>query len=109
MRHICLVMIVRDEAHVPARCLESVRPVIDRYVICDTGSTDDTCRVALAALAGVPGSIYHDQWVNFGHNRTLATQRALASGADYLLCMDADEVLCVDDAFCFGILTPAVT
>ena len=101
MRRICLVMIVRDEAHVLARCLASVRPYIDSYVICDTGSSDETCRVALAALAGVPGSIYHDQWVDFGHNRSLSLERARAYNADYLLLIDADEVLAVEDAFCF--------
>ena len=100
MRTICLVMIVKNESHVLGRCLESVRPFIDSYVICDTGSSDDACAVALRALAGVPGSIYHDPWVNFGHNRTLSLERGRERGEDYLLHLDADEVFHLDDAFC---------
>ena len=39
---LCLNMIVKNEAHVIARCLASVRPIIDYWVIVDTGSTDGT-------------------------------------------------------------------
>ena len=37
-----LCMIVKNEAPVIARCLESVRPLISHWVIVDTGSTDGT-------------------------------------------------------------------
>ena len=39
---ICLNMIVKNEAHVIRRCLDSVRPHITHWVIVDTGSTDRT-------------------------------------------------------------------
>jgi len=39
---ICLCMIVKNEAAVIERCLASVRPLIDTWVISDTGSTDGT-------------------------------------------------------------------
>ena len=39
---ICLVMIVKNEAEVIKRCIDSVKDHIDYWVICDTGSTDDT-------------------------------------------------------------------
>ena len=39
---ICLNMIVRNEAPVIRRCLDSVMPIIDSWVIVDTGSTDGT-------------------------------------------------------------------
>ena len=39
---VTLCMIVKDEAHVIERCLSSVLPVIDYWVIVDTGSTDGT-------------------------------------------------------------------
>ena len=39
---ISAVLIVRDEARCLARCLESVRPVVDEIVVTDTGSTDDS-------------------------------------------------------------------
>ncbi len=39
---VCLSMIVKNEAPVIRRCLDSVRPIIDYWVIVDTGSTDGT-------------------------------------------------------------------
>ena len=39
---ICLNMIVKNESRIIIRLLESVAPYIDEYVICDTGSTDNT-------------------------------------------------------------------
>lgn len=89
---VCLVMIVREEAAVIHRCLESVRPFIDHWVICDTGSTDDTKRIILETLAGFPGELHEVPWIDFGHNRTTAL--SLARGkADYCLLIDADMTL----------------
>lgn len=97
---ICLAMIVRDEAPVIRRCLASVRPYIDRWVICDTGSVDDTCVVTRAFFkdAGIRGVVQHHLWQDFGHNRTLALEAAARSGCDFILVIDADEVLHVEDA-----------
>lgn len=92
MATICLNMIVRDEAAVIERCLASVRPFIDYWVIIDTGSIDDTPARIAAALSGVPGELHHCAWRDFGYNRTDALQRA-RSKADYLLFIDADEQL----------------
>lgn len=89
---LCLNMIVRDEAAVIERCLASVRPYIDRWVIVDTGSVDDTPQRIETALAGLPGQLHHRPWRNFGHNRTEALQLAQPQ-ADYLLFIDADETL----------------
>lgn len=87
-----LCMIVRDEAAVIGRCLASVRPLIDHWVICDTGSADGTQQLVADALAGVPGTLAERPWRDFGHNRT--ELMALASGtADYLLLLDADMTL----------------
>ena len=91
-RAICLNMIVRDEAAVIERCLASVRPFVDTWVIVDTGSTDDTKERIRGALEGLPGELHERPWRDFGHNRTEA--RNLARGhADYLLFIDADETL----------------
>ena len=40
-------MIVRDEAHILERCLDSARPLIDALVVCDTGSRDGTYRIVI--------------------------------------------------------------
>lgn len=94
---ICLSMIVRDESHILRRCLRSVRPWIDHFVVCDTGSVDDTPAVVLDELAGLPGSVHHHLWRDFGFNRSQALELALATGCDYILVIDADEVLVVED------------
>jgi tetratricopeptide (TPR) repeat protein len=92
MPQICLNMIVKDEARVIERCLRSVKPWIDHWLIVDTGSSDDTPQRIQAALAGVPGELVHRPWRNFGHNRTEALQLAKAK-SEYLLFIDADEQL----------------
>ncbi len=88
----CLVMIVKNEAGVIRRCLESAKPILNYWVICDTGSADDTQRIIRETLAGVPGELHEIPWTNFGDARTRAM--ALAKGkADYHLLLDADMTL----------------
>ena len=86
---IALCMIVRDEAPIIGRCLASVRGLVDRWVICDTGSTDGTPEAVRAALDGVPGHLHTSHWEDFGHNRT-ELMRLAHGTADYLLLLDAD-------------------
>lgn len=100
---VCLNMIVRNEAHVIRRCLDSVRPYIDSWCIVDTGSTDGTQQIILDALADLPGALYEREWVNFAHNRNEALDLvpvmvneiagAEAAMPDWLLQIDADETL----------------
>ena len=94
VKTICLSMIVKNEAGVIRRCLESVKTVIDSWVICDTGSTDETSRIIRETLAGIPGELHEIPWTNFGDTRTRAM--ALTKGkADYHLLLDADMTLSV--------------
>jgi glycosyltransferase involved in cell wall biosynthesis len=95
---ICLNMIVKNEAHIIRRCLASVRPLIDAWVIVDTGSTDGTQDIIRAELADLPGMLIERPWVNFGHNRTEALEAAKGHG-DYTLVIDADQVLTIDAGF----------
>jgi len=101
---ICLNMIVRDEAAVIERCLRSVKPYVQRYVICDTGSVDATALLIGETLAGIPGTIYQDQWSDFATNRNLALDRARHTPADYILVIDADEQLRVEGNAAFDLL-----
>lgn len=89
---ICLNMIVKDEAHVIRRCLDSVRPLIDRWVIVDTGSTDGTQQIIREHLADLPGDLFERPWRGFGRSRTEAIELARGKG-DFLLFIDADDVL----------------
>ena len=50
---ICLNMIVKNEAKIITRLLESVVDIIDYWVICDTGSTDNTCEMILNYFKGI--------------------------------------------------------
>lgn len=60
----------------------------------DTGSTDQSVTLAQLMMEGVPGELFHADWVNFGHNRAELLQRAQSLG-DYLLLLDADNELVV--------------
>ena len=100
---ICLNMIVKDEARVIRRCLDNVRPLIDHWVIVDTGSTDDTRRIISEAYADLPGTLHERPWKNFGHNRSEAVALC-ARKADYILTVDADEMLLREPDFSFGTL-----
>lgn len=88
---VCLTAIVKNEAHVIGRMIESVKPLIDTFVIVDTGSTDNTIDEAKKAFQGMEGTIERIEWKSFGHARTKAFE--LAKGkADYALVLDADEL-----------------
>lgn len=95
---ICLNMIVKDEEPVITRCLGSVKPIIDYWVIVDTGSSDKTKEVIREFMKDIPGELHERPWKNFEHNRNEALE--LAKGkADYLLIMDADDHLQFDPSF----------
>lgn len=85
-------MIVKNEAPVISRCLDSVRPLISHWVIVDTGSTDGTQDVIREQLKDIPGTLHERPWQNFAFNRTEALQLARFHG-DYALIMDADDIL----------------
>ena len=93
---VCLNMIVKDESPVIRRCLESVKPHIDHWVIVDTGSTDGTQDLVRELLADIPGTLYERPWKNFGHNRTEALELARGT-ADYTFIIDADDEFVAPD------------
>jgi hypothetical protein len=101
--HICLNMIVKNEAPVIARCLASVKPWVDHWVIVDTGSSDGTQDLVRQCMEGVPGSLHERPWVDFAHNRNEALELARPHG-DYLLFIDADEQLRVPEGFAWPAL-----
>ena len=87
-----LCMIVRDEAEIIERCIDSVRGLIDTWTIVDTGSEDETPELIERALADVRGTLHRRPWRDFGANRTELMELARGS-ADYLLLIDADQTV----------------
>lgn len=101
-KRICLNMIVKNESHVITRCLGSVKPLIDSWIIVDTGSTDGTQGIIKEFMKDIPGELFERPWVNFEHNREEALQLAKKSKvakAEYILFMDADDYLARDPSF----------
>ena len=103
MTSICLNMIVKDESHIIERCLSSVADKIDYWVISDTGSSDGTQDIIRNYFKskGIDGILLENEWVDFASNRNIALNAALGT-ADYILFMDADDILESDDHFTFN-------
>ena len=89
---ISLCMIVKDEEKVLERCLKSVKPLVDEMIIVDTGSTDNTAKIAESLGAKVFDFAWAD---DFAAARNYAF--SLASG-DYLLWLDADDFITSENA-----------
>lgn len=91
---LCLNMIVKDEAHIIIKTLTDLCEKIkfDYWVICDTGSSDDTKELIQQFFdeKKIKGELLINEWVNFGHNRSLALKSAFQK-TDYLLIFDADD------------------
>ncbi len=82
-----LSMIVRDAEADLARCLESVRGVVDEIVIGDTGSTDSSPEIARRFGARVVSVPWENDFAR-ARNRALEEVRT-----DWVLSLDADEML----------------
>ncbi|MCB1085313.1 MAG: glycosyltransferase [Chlamydiia bacterium] len=89
---------MKNESRVIERCLRSVKPLIDYWVIVDTGSSDGTQEIIREFMKDIPGELHEEVWVNFGHNRNQALDFARDRG-DYFLFMDADEELIIAPSF----------
>ncbi len=87
MSSISLCMIVKNEEKQLARCLNSVKALVDEIIIVDTGSSDNTVEIAKKFT----NKIYHFEWINdFAAARNYSF--GLAS-SDYIMWLDADEVI----------------
>jgi tetratricopeptide (TPR) repeat protein len=90
--NISLCMIVKNEEENLARCLNSIKDVVDEIIIVDTGSTDSTIEIAKRYNA----KIYYHTWENsFSKARNYSLKYATC---DWILILDADEEADKDDA-----------
>ena len=83
-----LCMIVKNEERNLPRCLESVRDLAGEFIVVDTGSTDQTPRIA--ARHGAEVVRFDFASVDFAAARNRGIERA--SGR-WILVLDADETL----------------
>lgn len=103
--NICMISMFKNESKGIRRMLESVWRHIDFYVFQDNGSTDGTPDIVKEFFAdkNIPGFIYNieEGWVGFGWNRDHLLQTTLRNdhGCDWIMKMDCDEYLEVDDDF----------
>ncbi|SPF45810.1 Glycosyl transferase [Candidatus Desulfosporosinus infrequens] len=88
---ISLCMIVRNEEGTIARCLDSVKGIPDEIVIIDTGSTDRTKEIVNQYTDRVIDFVWID---DFAAARNFAFSKATT---DYILWLDADDVLADSD------------
>jgi tetratricopeptide (TPR) repeat protein len=87
-----LCMIVKDEEEMLPRCLEAVKPAVDEMIVVDTGSSDRTVEIAESFGARV---IHHEWTGSFSDARNVSLE---AASGDWILYLDADEVLVAEDA-----------
>lgn len=92
---ISLCMIVKNEEHTLQNCLNSVKDLVDEIIIVDTGSTDRTKQVA----KGFTDKIYDFKWIDdFSAARNFSYSHATM---DYILWLDADDVITSDQVLKF--------
>jgi glycosyltransferase involved in cell wall biosynthesis len=88
---ISLCMIVKNEQDNIAKCIASVKGLVDEIIVVDTGSTDMT----KAKAEEFNARIYDFVWTgNFGEARNFSLSKALC---DWILILDADEVISPSD------------
>tara|TARA_B100001769_G_scaffold275297_1_gene276942 strand:- start:4893 stop:8519 length:3627 start_codon:yes stop_codon:yes gene_type:complete len=87
-------MIVKNESHIIEKTLINIIKYVklDYWVICDTGSTDNTIEIIKKFFCelNIPGELYEHKWRDFSYNRNLALQSAF-NKADYIFIFDADD------------------
>lgn len=87
MPRLTLSMIVKNEEKYLKECLDSIKDVVDEIVVVDTGSTDNTIKIAESYGA----KIYYFEWINdFSAARNFALSK---SNGNWVLYLDADERL----------------
>ena len=84
---VSLCMITKNEENHLARCLYSVKPIVDEMIIVDTGSDDRTRDIATVFGARLFDCKWED---DFASARNVSLDHA---SGDWILVMDADEVI----------------
>lgn len=100
MPTLAISQIVKNEAHVIERMLNSIKSIIDCGVFVDTGSTDNTIEVIKkwGEANNIPMHVYERPFDNFENSRNYAMEMVKGK-ADYAFWLDADEILNIEPSF----------
>jgi glycosyltransferase involved in cell wall biosynthesis len=106
MAKLVLTQIMKNEAHVITRMLNSIKPVVDIICLVDTGSTDNTIEVVKnwGQENGIETHVFERPFDNFENSRNYSIQMARevtqGRGNDFWgFWLDADEVLEIQPHF----------
>ena len=96
----CFKLIGKNEGHCILETLNSIYKYIDYWVICDTGSTDNTRELIIDFFEekNIQGEMYIDDWVGFAHNKSLMFERCYKK-TDFIIHFDADDLFIGDFVF----------
>lgn len=107
---IVMMSMFKNEAKNILRFLESSYKYVDYFIFQNNGSEDGTQDIIESFFKekDVPGFIYvlEEGWQGFGYNRNHLLQTTLSYNhqCDWILSMDCDEELRIDDSFDWSIL-----
>ena len=100
-----MISMFKNESKGIRRMLESCYKHIDYYILQNNGSTDGTEKIVEEFFKdkNIPGFVYEveEGWVSFGWNRNhlLQTCQQTDHGCDWIMKMDCDEYLEIEDDF----------
>jgi hypothetical protein len=88
-----LTMIVKNAGDIFEEVLTKNLPIIDRWTILDTGSTDNTIEIIKKVLVGKKkGELYQEPFIDFGASRNRCLELA-GSSCKYKLMLDDTYVI----------------
>lgn len=89
---VCFTAILKNEAGNIRETLESVRSLADCWLVLDTGSTDGTQAIVREVMAGIPGELREEPFIDFAASRNRCLELA-GESAEFTLTLSGDEKL----------------